>query len=145
MVNPIPEGYHTVTPYLVIQGVDDFIAFLKTAFDAMPRERMQDSDGRVVHAEVRIGDSMVMMGEPTEGMQSMPGTLYLYVEDTDGVYQRALEAGATPLIEPTDQYYGDRNAGVADPFGNRWWIATHMEDLSPEELEKRAKEQQAQE
>ncbi len=92
-----------------------------------------------MHAQVKIGDSFVMMGEPMGEFQPMPASIYLYVEDTDATYQRALEAGATSIMEPADQFYGDRNAGVKDPFGNLWWIGTHIEDVSPEEIEKRAK------
>jgi PhnB protein len=99
---------------------------------------MSRPDGTIAHAEVRIGDSAVMMGEPMGEQQPRPATLYLYVNDTDAVYQRALQAGATSLMEPADQFYGDRNAGVQDVFGNYWWIGTHKEDVSPEELKKRA-------
>ena len=133
----VPEGHHTVTPYLVVEGVARLIDFLKQAFGAEEKLRMPRPDGTVMHAEVRIGDSTVMMGEPMGEWTPMPGMLHLYVDDTDSMYRRALQAGATSLSEPADQFYGDRTAGVQDPSGNRWWIATHMEDLSPEELTKR--------
>jgi PhnB protein len=90
-----------------------------------------------MHAEVRLGDSVVMMGEAGKWWKPMPGTIHLYVNDTDAVYQRALQAGGTSLREPTDQFYSDRSAGVRDPVGNHWWIATHKEDVSSEEMEKR--------
>jgi PhnB protein len=137
-VKPIPEGYHTVTPYLTVPGVPRLIDFLKQAFDAQEIERMTQPDGTIRHAEVRIGDSVVMMGEPGGERQSMPSGIYLYVNDTDTTYKRALQAGATSLMEPADQFYGDRSAGVKDPSGNYWWIATHQEDVPPEELKKRA-------
>ena len=137
-VKPIPDGYHSVTPYLVVQGVAKLIDFLKQAFDAKEIERMAGPDGTVMHAEVRIGDSVVMMGEARGESKPMPAALYLYVNDTDVTYRRALQAGATSLKEPADQFYGDRSGGVKDPAGNQWWIATRKEDVSPEELARRA-------
>jgi len=137
-VKPIPDGYHSVTPYLVVKGVAALIDFLKQAFDAHEIERMAHPDGTVQHAEVRIGDSVVMMGEATAPSNPMPAMLYLYVNDTDATYQRALQAGATSVREPADQFYGDRSAGVQDRSGNFWYIATHVEDVSPEELARRA-------
>ncbi|MBI3327919.1 MAG: VOC family protein [Nitrospinae bacterium] len=137
-VKPIPEGYHSVTPYLAVQGVPKLIEFLKQAFDATEVLRMPRPDGSIMHAEVKIGDSIVMMGEPMGEFQPMPASLYLYVGDSDMVYKRALQAGATSLMEPADQFWGDRNAGVQDPVDNRWFIATHKEDVPPEELARRA-------
>ena len=136
-VKPIPEGFHSVTPYLVVPGVARLIDFLKQAFEAQELHRTAQPDGTVMHAEVRIGDSVVMMGETMGERKPMPGCIYLYVNDTDAVYRRALQAGATSLMEPADRFYGDRNAGVQDPAGNQWWIATHQEDVSPEEMAKR--------
>jgi PhnB protein len=139
-VKPIPDGFHTVTPYLVVHGVATLLDFLKQAFEAQELlSPMLRSDGTIGHAEVKIGDSVIMMGEPMGDMPLMPGSLYLYVKDTDAVYQRALQAGATSLMEPADQFYGDRSAGVKDPVGNQWWIATHKEDVPPDEMIKRAK------
>lgn len=137
-VKPIPEGHHSVTPYLVVPGVAKLIDFLKRAFEAKEIHRTTRPDGTIMHAEVRIGDSMVMMGEARGEWKPMPGAIYLYVNDTDATYKRALRAGATSVMEPADQFYGDRNAGVKDPVGNHWWIATHKEDVPPEELAKRA-------
>ena len=137
-VKPIPDGYHTVTPYLIVEGVAGLIDFLKQAFDAVETERMPGPDGKVGHGEVRIGDSVVMMGEASGDWKPMPGSIYLYVNDTDATYKRALDAGATSVMEPADQFYGDRNAGVKDASGNMWWIATRKENVSPEELRKRA-------
>ena len=137
-VKPIPDGYHSVTPYLVVQGVAKLIDFLKQAFDAKEIERMAGPDGSVMHGEVRIGDSVVMMGEAWGESKPIAAALYLYVNDTDVTYRRSLQAGATPLREPADQFYGDRSGGVKDPAGNQWWIATRKEDVSPEELARRA-------
>jgi len=137
-VKPIPDGYHTVTPYLVVEDCAKLIEFLKEAFDGKEQECMKRPDGRVLHAEVRIGDSVVMMGEAQGQFKPMPGSLYLYVKDTDATYKRALGAGGMTMMEPADQFYGDRNAGVMDPCGNLWWIATRQEDLSREEITKRA-------
>ena len=134
----IPEGYHSVTPYLVVEGVSALIDFLKQAFDATEIERMSRPDGTIQHAEVRIGDSVIMMAEPTSPWKPMPTMLYIYVDDTDSTYQRALKAGATSVQEPANQFYGDRNAGVKDQSGNFWYIGTHVEDVSPEEIRKRA-------
>jgi PhnB protein len=114
-VKPIPDGYHTVTPYLIVEGVAELIDFLKQAFDAVEKERLPGPDGKVGHAEVRIGDSVVMMGEAGGEWKPVPGAMYLYVNDTDATYKRALEAGATSLMEPADQFYGDRNARREGP------------------------------
>lgn len=137
-VNPKPDGYHTLTPYLVVREANKAIEFLKQSFAAVETERFDRPDGTVKHVELRIGDSMVMMGEPEGEMQPMPAMLHVYVDDTDAAYHRAIEAGATSMMEPADQFYGDRNAGVKDPCGNVWWIATHVEDVLPEELKRRA-------
>ena len=137
-VKPIPDGYHTVTPYLTVQGAAKLIDFLQQAFAAQEIERMMQPDGTIRHAEVRIGDSVVMMAEARSEQAPMPSGIYLYVNDTDAVYKRALQAGATSVMEPADQFYGDRSAGVKDPSGNHWWIATHQEDVPPAELKKRA-------
>ena len=140
-VKPIPEGYHTVTPYVVVDGADKVIHFMKEAFGAQPVfEPMMRPDGKVMHAEFRIGDSVVMISEASERAQATSAMLYLYVPNVDAVYQKALKAGATSLMEPADQFYGDRSGGVRDPAGNRWHIGTHIEDVSPAELKKRAAE-----
>ncbi len=135
---PIPDGFHTVTPYLVVQGAAKELDFLKGAFEAKELFRMPQPDGTIMHAEVKIGDSIVMMGEARGQHKPMPCSLYLYVTDADAVYKRALQAGATSTMEPANQFYGDRTAGVRDPAGNQWMIGTHKEDVSPEELRKRA-------
>ncbi len=139
-VKPIPDGYHSVTPYLTVEGAAKLIDFLVEAFGAEETFRMGPTGGPVMHAEVRIGDSMVMVGDATgaEFAQPTRASIHLYVSDVDGVYKKALSAGGTSLREPADQFYGDRSAGVSDAFGNQWWIATHIEDVPPEEMEKRA-------
>jgi PhnB protein len=141
-VNPVPDGYHSVTPYLSVPGASRLIEFLKQAFDAQERHRTTRPDGSIWHAELQIGDSRVMLAEPAPPWKPMPAALYLYVPDTDAIYHRALQAGASSLMEPADQPYGDRNAGVEDPSGNYWWIATHKENVSAEELERRGKANQ---
>jgi PhnB protein len=128
-VNPIPEGHHTVTPYLVIPGVAKLIEFVKQAFGATEVHVSRRPDGTVMHAEVKIGDSIIMMGEGGEGAKHFPGMLHLYMEDVDAIYRRAIQAGAKSVREPADQPYGDRTGGVEDAFGNQWWIATHIRDM----------------
>ena len=142
-VNPIPEGYHTLTPYLVVDDVERVIDFLKAAFDAAEKERIAGKDGRVGHAELRIGDSHVMLGRAQPQWPARPCMIYVYVPDADATWARALAAGGTSEQEPADMFYGDRNAGVKDPAGNSWWIATHKEDVAPEEMARRAKEHMA--
>ena len=137
-VKPIPDGYHSVTPYLVVQGAATLIEFLKQAFEASETFRMARPDGTIMHAEVKIGDSTVMMGEAGGEHKPMPTCIYLYVNDADAVYKRALQAGATSQMAPANQFYGDRHGGVMDPVGNLWWIATHVEDVPPEEVARRA-------
>ncbi|HMD71346.1 MAG TPA: VOC family protein [Bryobacteraceae bacterium] len=136
-VKPIPEGAHTVTPYLVVEGIPKLMDFLKPAFGAQEVFRMARPDGGIMHAEVKIGDSMIMMGQAMGEWKAKPCSLYLYVEDVDAVYQRAIQAGATSVREPSDQFYGDRTGGVIDPCGNYWGIATHVEDVSQDEVERR--------
>ena len=138
-VKAIPDGYHSVTPYLIVKGVAQLIDFLKEAFGAQETFRMPGGGG-IMHAEVRIGDSVVMMSDAMGEHGPMPTMLHLYVEDVDVVYRRALQAGATSIREPEDQFYGDRAGAVKDAFGNQWWIATHVEDVPIEELERRQRE-----
>jgi PhnB protein len=135
---PRPQGYATVTPYLVVQLVREVMRFIERAFGAVAVFPPMIDDGRVVHAEFRIGDSVVMMAEASDEWKAMPAMLHVYVdEEVDLVYRRALEAGATSLREPADQFYGDRSATVRDACGNVWSIANHVEDVSPEEIARR--------
>jgi len=136
-VAPIPAGYHRVTPYLVVEDGEGLVAFLKAAFQAEELGRTVRPDGSIANAEVRIGDSMVMLAQAREPWKPMPAGFYLYVPDTDAVYRAALAAGGSSLMEPADQFYGDRNAGVQDPWGNNWWIATHIEDVDEAEIQRR--------
>ena len=138
-VNPIPQDYGTVTPYLIVNGVPRLIDFLKETFHAEERARINDKKDHVGHAEVKIGNSMVMMADSTPQYSPIPSQLYVYVDNVDDAYRRAMKAGGTSEQEPTTQFYGDRTAAVKDPTGNIWWIATHVEDLSPQEMEKRMK------
>jgi PhnB protein len=135
---PIPDGYHTVTPYLIVDDAQKLIDFLKRAFDAKETFCMKGEGEKIRHAEVLIGDSIVMISDGTPEWKARSSMLYLYVEDIDAVYQRAVQAGATSVKEPANQFYGDRTAGVTDPVGNYWGIATRVEDVSPEELAKRS-------
>ncbi|MEX2128624.1 MAG: VOC family protein [Xanthobacteraceae bacterium] len=140
-VKPIPEGYHTVTPYLMVRDANATIEFLKKAFGAeQPHPPMKNPQGKIMHAEIKIGDSRVMLGEGNEQWPASPSALYLYVPDADAVYKRALAAGAMSTVEPMDQFYGDRAGCVKDQSGNMWWIATHKEDVSRAELTKRGEE-----
>ncbi len=136
--NP-PAGYHTVSPYLVVEGVAELLVFLERVFDAKIVEKLTRADGTLGHCEVRIGDSIVMIGHPAQAGKERPATLYVYVSDVDATFRRAVEQGAKPEREPTTQYYGDRSGGFVDPSGNHWWIATHEEDVSAAEIARRSK------
>ena len=138
-VKPIPDGYHTVTPYLTVDNPQEVIDFLKKALDAQETFAMRDDKGNVRHAEVKVGSSMLMIGGAHDQWKARPGNFYVYVDNVDTVYKRALAAGGKSISEPADQFYGDRHGGVTDSQGNNWWIATHIEDVSSEELERRAK------
>ena len=143
MPNPIPEGFHTVTPYLVVPDAAQVMVFMKRAFGATERYKMQGPDGSVMHAEMQVGDSIVMLGQAQDENRRMRSMLYLYVPDVDAAYKQAIAAGAISVREPADQIYGDRSGAVNDPGGNEWWIATHTEDVSHEEMERRMAAQRA--
>jgi PhnB protein len=151
MTKPVPEGYHTVTPYLVLDDAAAAIEFYKQAFGAEERVRMEAPGGKIGHAELAIGDSLVMLADAfpqstTRPPNELGGTsagVFLYVEDVDAVVKRAEEAGATITMEVADQFWGDRFGSVKDPFGHSWSIATHVEDVPPEEMAERAKEAMA--
>jgi PhnB protein len=142
MAKAIPDGYHSVQPYLYFKNTAEAIAYYDKAFGATERMRMPDKNGRIMHAEISIGDSCIMMADENPAIDAhspehyggVPMGLVIYVEDCDAVYKSALDAGATSLREPADQFYGDRTAGVADPFGFHWWIGTHVKDVSMEEM-----------
>lgn len=137
-VKPIPDGFHTLTPYLTVEGAARLMDFLRQAFGAVEILRTTRPDGTIKHAQMKIGDSYVMISDAGPPWKPMPTGIYMYVEDCDATYKRALQAGGVSLMEPADMSYGDRNAGVQDPAGNFWWISTHIEDLSTEEMLKRA-------
>ena len=139
-VKAIPEGMHTVTPFLVVDGANDLIEFIEQSFDGKVTSIMKTKEGRVMHAGVQIGDSQIMVTDSTEKYPAAGSRLYLYVDDVDETYKNAINAKGTSLREPTDEFYGDRSSGVKDSWGNEWWIATHVEDVDDEEMEKRAKE-----
>jgi PhnB protein len=145
-VKPIPEGYHSVTPYLIIKNAADAIEFYKKAFGATELFRIDQPDGKIGHAEIKIGDSPIMLSDEFPAMghrgpQSLGGSpvsIMLYVEDVDTVVKRATTAGAKLDRPVEDKFYGDRAGSLTDPFGHIWHIGTHKEDVSPEEMEKRA-------
>ena len=139
MTKPIPDGYHTVTPYLTVRDAMKVIDFLKQAFGAkLTHEVIKRPDGSIMHAEVLIGDSRIMIAEESEMAKATTSTLYIYVPDVDSVFQQAAKAGGQTIMEPSDMFYGDRSGGVKDPSGNSWFIATHKEDVDTQELQKRA-------
>jgi PhnB protein len=125
MSKTVPEGYNTITPYLLVEGADKLVAFLKATFDATVLHTVVNPEGKLGHTEVRIGDSRVMLAEARKEWAAMPTMLYVYVEDVDFTYQKALDAGATSVQPVADQTYGDRSGGVKDMCGNQWWMATH--------------------
>jgi PhnB protein len=146
MVKPIPEGYHTVTPYLILNRASDAIAFYQVAFGAQEVMRMDDPSGRIHHAEISLGDSRIMLADEHPEIQALspktiggsPVSLHLYVEDVDQAVETAVAAGAKLIRPIADQFYGDRGGGIEDPFGYRWFIATHKEDLTMDEIRRRA-------
>jgi PhnB protein len=137
-VKPIPDGYHSVTPYLVVEDAARLIDFMTRVFGAQELFRIAGPDARIGHCELRVGDSIIMLADANPEHPPFPGNLLLYVADVDATYHRAIGAGAISLREPSDQFYGDRVGGVKDPAGNHWFISTHKEDVPPEELERRA-------
>jgi PhnB protein len=152
-VKPVPEGYHTVTPYLIVRDAKRALEFYKKAFGAETRLSMPNPDGRVQHAEIRIGDSMIFLSDEFPEMTPqvkapesvggvVTGTIFMYVPDVDAAVKRAVGAGAKVTMPVADMFWGDRFGKVADPFGHHWGIATHKEDLTPQEMEKRGAEYQ---
>jgi PhnB protein len=146
MVKPVPVGYHTVTPYLMFSGASAAIEFYKKALGASEVMRLDDPNGRIHHAEIKIGDSCIMLADEHPELQALspktiggsPVSLHVYVEDVDAAVDRAVKAGAKLVRPVADQFYGDRSGGVEDPFGYRWFIATHKEDLTIDEIRRRA-------
>jgi PhnB protein len=150
-VKPVPENYHTITPYLVVDGAAKAIDFYKKAFGATELMRMPAPEDKIGHAELKIGDSVVMLSDAIKEMGhkspktlgGTPITLLIYVNDVDATVAGALQAGAETLRPVEDQFWGDRMGGVTDPFGHQWFVATHIEDVSPEEMERRMEAQMA--
>jgi PhnB protein len=136
----LPDGYHSITPYFTVDGAQKLADFLKQVFDAKERMRMSGPGGKIGHAEFEIGDSLVMLADPSPQSPPKSNSLYVYVEDVDATYKRALQAGAISVREPQNMFYGDRSGGFTDPFGNSWGIATHVEDVPPAEMKRRAEE-----
>jgi PhnB protein len=149
-VKYIPDGYHSVTPYLYFDGAAKAIEFYKKAFGAIETVRMPMPDGKIGHAEIKIGDSHVMLADQNEKVKAygpkhyggVPGSLMVYVEDVDAVFKKAVDAGAKVERPVADQFYGDRNGNIEDPFGHHWCISTHIRDVSPQEM-KEAMQQMA--
>ena len=147
----IPEGYHSITPYLAVDDASGAIEFYKNAFGAKERLRMPTPDGKVAHAEVEIGDSLIMLSDPFDQARTKTPSktgattvgIFLYSEDVDETYKQALDAGATSASEPEDMFWGDRFASVTDPYGHSWQIATHVKDIEPEEMERLSREAMA--
>ncbi|HXI83256.1 MAG TPA: VOC family protein [Verrucomicrobiae bacterium] len=137
---PIPEDCHSITPYLLVPDVGRLIEFLKQAFGAVERAKIARPNGTILHAQVRIGDSILMIGEPQSPWKPQPSMLYLYVADVDATYKQAVAAGGVSVNEPVDMFYGDRSACVKDVAENAWWIATHKEELTTAEIQERATE-----
>ncbi len=137
-VKPIPDGYHAIQPYLMFKDCAAAIAFYAKAFNAKERFRMPGAEGRIMHAEMQFGDCVVMMADEAPQMEAFgiqhfggsPVSLHMYTADCDALYAQAVAAGAKSLREPADQPYGDRMSGVVDPFGYKWWIATHIKDVA---------------
>ena len=145
-LKPIPEGYHSVTPYLIFKGASDAIEFYKNALGASEVMRLDDPGGRIHHAEIKIGDSRIMLADEHPELQAhspktiggSPVSMHVYVADVDAAVVRAVRAGAKLVRPVADQFYGDRTGGIEDPFGYRWFIATHKEDLTMDEIRRRA-------
>src|SRR5215510_14826098 len=139
---PIPSGMHSVTPHLICAGASEAIEFYKNAFDAVEQSRLPGSDGKLMHASIRIGDSVIMLNEETpewnalgpKALKGSPVTIHLYVEDADAVFDQAVRAGAKVTMPLDDMFWGDRYGKLEDPFGHHWSVATHVRDVKPEEL-----------
>jgi PhnB protein len=146
-VQPVPEGFHTLTPYLAVENAADAIEYYKKAFGAEEKFRMDAPGGKIGHAELQIGDSLIMLSDPfpqsstktPSELGATTGSVFMYVEDVDAVVKQAIDAGATVTMEVADQFWGDRFGTITDPFGHMWSIATHIEDVPLEEMAERAK------
>lgn len=139
-VKAIPEGFENVIPYLVCKDADKVIEFCQKAFDANLSDCTKADGGVIMHATIHIRESAIMFSEASEAHPAMPAMLYIYFDDVDAVYKKAIEAGGVSLREPTNEFYGDRSCGVKDVSGNQWWVASHVEDVSAEEMAERQKQ-----
>ena len=144
-VKPVPEGYHTVSPFMIVDGAQRVLSFLEATFDAEVKgltwgDERDDGTRLIMNVEVRVGTSMVMLADARENVPPQPTMLYVYVDDVDTVHAKAIAAGGEEIMPPMDMFYGDRHGGVMDPAGNTWWIASHIEDVSGDELQRRADE-----
>jgi PhnB protein len=146
-VRPIPEGYHSITPQITCRDAAKAIEFYKNVFGAVELSRMPDPSGRIMHAELRIGDSRLMLNDEIPGMAVAPApapihshSLFIYTEDVDSVYKRAVKAGGRADMQPSDMFWGDRYGTFTDPFGHQWGVATHIEDVAPAEMQRRFEE-----
>jgi uncharacterized glyoxalase superfamily protein PhnB len=139
-VNYLPDGCPAVIPYLVVRNGKEFAEFMKAVFDATCDEWETNPDGTMAHGELKIGGSLIMFGETAPGRTPETAMLYVYVKDTDAVYKKAIVLGSTSIMAPSDQHWGDRNAGFKDKWGNTWWVATHVEDVPPDEMQRRSNE-----
>ena len=140
----VPKGYHTVTPSICVRGADKAIAFYKKAFGAEERMRFPGPDGLIMHAEIHIGDSVIMLADEMQGSRSpesiggTPVSFFVYGDNVDAAWKRAVDAGATPVVPLADQFWGDRTGCLRDPYGHQWWLAQHLKDMTPEELQQAA-------
>lgn len=137
MTKAIPDGFHSITPYLMVGDLNQLIHFVISAFDAKVCTQINGPDGKPLHVEIQIGNSKLMAAQARDGMPPNPCMLYLYVENCDEVFKQAIAAGGEAVMAPEDMFYGDRHGGVSDPCGNQWWIATHVEDVSSAEIQER--------
>jgi PhnB protein len=146
-VSPIPQGYHSITPQITCRDAAKAIDFYKTVFGAKVIVNMPGPDGKVMHAELQIGDSKIMLGDEFPGMSAGPvpsatpaSSLFIYTEDVDTLFNRAVEGGAKATMPPSNMFWGDRYGKFTDPFGHHWGVATHVEDVAPEEMQRRSEE-----
>jgi PhnB protein len=144
-VKPIPEGFHTITPYLIVENASGLIDFITKAFNGQVTYIMKGEDNKqVIHATVKIGDSVLMISDIMNDMEPITAMLYLYVEDVDSIYKQALDAGGVSTRELRNEFYGDRAGAIKDAWGNNWWVSTHVEDVSNAELSRRKEQMSGQ-
>ena len=138
-VRSIPEGFHSVTPFLIVDNAPKFLEFIKNAFGAEITYDLRDDNGQVIHSTAKIGNSLIMIADTMGDMKQQTSMLYIYLDDVDAAYKKAIQAKAKSMDEPKDQFYGDRAGAVGDEWGNVWWLGTHIEDVDEADLKERAK------